>query len=895
MNLGPGTKLGPYEIISLLGAGGMGEVYRARDSRLRREVAVKVLPQSLSADADRLRRFEQEALATAALNHPNILAVFDIGSNQGSPYVVSELLEGETLRDRLKSGPLPQRKALDYAMQFASGLAAAHEKGILHRDLKPENLFITKDGRVKILDFGLAKLTQADPGSQTSMATVTHGATEAGMVMGTAGYMSPEQVRGQTLDARSDIFSFGAILYEMLSGKRAFHGDTPADTMSAILKEEPADLSETNRNISPALERIVHHCLEKSPESRFHSASDIAFDLGHLSGLSGGTSRIAAATAGAPGSRPASGSPDSPPLAGWGDWGANLGSTGEPRRKLIFAGGAAIAAAALLFALGWLFGKSANSASRPEYQQITFRMGTIRNARFTPDGSIVYSASWDGGDLQLYLSRTDDPGTRELGIKDADILCISKSGEMAILLNSINRGGYARSGTLARVPLSGGTPREVLDNVQSADWSANGDTMAVVRYVPENSHWRIEYPPGKVLVESINWLSHPKISPDGKWIAFADHENPGGDDEGSLAVIAADGSGQEKKLSSGWATLQGVLWSPSGNEIWFTSAKTGSNASNPHAITLSGKFRNLANVPGGMWLQDEDLRNGSVLAVTNRNRRDIRGKGPGDKDEHELGWFGWAILRDMTPDGKKIIFEEEGDGGGPNYTVFLRSTDGSPPVRIGEGVAGAISPDGKWVVTRPSKGGNLSLVPTGAGESKTLTHDAVTYIGIRFLPDGKHLIALGAETGHGRRDYLIDLSSGDSKPITPEGIASLILSADGKSVAVRKSDGQRGIWSLENGQFQPLSGIDDPKAFVFGWTQDGSSLYVSSRTSPASPVTVSLLNLKTSKLEPWKTFGRDFGAGVTGIGAPYLSADGNSYAYGYSRILSEAYVVNGLK
>src|SRR3984885_6416925 len=428
MNLTSGTKLGPYEIVSLLGAGGMGEVYRARDSRLRREVAIKVLPQSLSLDADRMRRFEQEALATAALNHPNILAVFDIGTSDGSPYVVSELLEGETLRDRLRSGSIATRKALDYAMQIAHGLAAAHEKGIIHRDLKPENLFLTKDGRLKILDFGLAKLTQVDPGSNPSMATVTHGATEAGMVMGTAGYMSPEQVRGLTLDARSDIFSFGAILYEMLSGKRAFHGDTPADTMSSILKEEPAELSETNRNVSPALERIVHHCLEKSPEARFHSASDIAFDLEHLSGVSATSTKVA-------------------PLEA------------QPQRsKMAIAIAAAIAFAAAMIGLGWWLGHGSAKVGTPEYQQITFRTGSIGNARFTPDGGIVYSAAWDGGDSQLYLARTDDPGARELGIKDAELLSISKGGELAIRLNTVGHGGYARSGTLARVPLSGGSP-----------------------------------------------------------------------------------------------------------------------------------------------------------------------------------------------------------------------------------------------------------------------------------------------------------------------------------------------------------------------------------------------------------------------------------------------------
>ncbi|MGA8273510.1 MAG: serine/threonine-protein kinase, partial [Candidatus Sulfotelmatobacter sp.] len=512
------------------GAGGMGEVYRARDSRLKREVAIKVLPQAFSLDTDRLRRFEQEALATAALNHPNILAVFDIGTNQigtnpGAPYVVSELLEGETLRERLRSGSIAVRKTLDYALQIAHGLAAAHEKGIIHRDLKPENLFLTKDGRVKILDFGLAKLTQTEPGVHSSLPTMTQ-ATEAGVVLGTAGYMSPEQVRGVAVDARSDIFSFGAILYEMLSGKRAFHGDTAADTMSAILREDPPELNETNRNVSPALERMVQHCLEKNPEQRFHSASDIAFDLEHLTGVSGTAARAAVPAA--------------------------AGSRTRGKLLALLAGGALLAA--MMLGLGWWLGKGNGPAPLAEYQQITFRTGSIGNARFTPDGSMVYSASWEGGEDQLYMSRTDDPGSRELGIKDAELLSISKGGELAIRLKTEYHGGYARSGTLARVPLSGGTPREVLDNVGDAEFAADGNNLAIIHYVPENNHWRLESPIGKVLLDSINWLSHPKISPDGKWIAFADHENPGGDDEGSLAVIGTDGKEPERKLSSGWTS-----------------------------------------------------------------------------------------------------------------------------------------------------------------------------------------------------------------------------------------------------------------------------------------------------------------------------------------------------
>jgi eukaryotic-like serine/threonine-protein kinase len=860
MNLTSGSKLGPYEIVSLLGTGGMGEVYRARDSRLKREVAIKVLPQALSLDADRLRRFEQEALATAALNHPNILAVFDIGTSEGSPYVVSELLEGETLRDRLRGGSIAVRKTLDYALQIAHGLAAAHEKGIIHRDLKPENLFVTKDGRVKILDFGLAKLTQPESGDHTSLPTMTH-ATEAGVVLGTAGYMSPEQVRGVAVDARSDIFSFGAILYEMISGKRAFHRDTAADTMSAILKEDPPELNETNRNVSPALERIVQHCLEKNPESRFHSASDIAFDLEHLSGVSGTSTRVAA-VAGA-----------------------------RPQGKLIvlLAGGIALALAML--ALGWWLGKGNGPAPLAEYQQITFRTGSIGNARFTPDGSIVYSAAWEGGEDQLYMSRTDDPGSRELGIKNAELLSISKGGELAIRLSTEYHGGYARSGTLARVPLSGGTPREALDNVGDADFAADGNTLAVIRYVPENNHWRLEYPIGKVLLDSINWLSHPKISPDGKWVAFADHENPGGDDEGSLAVIGADGKEPERKLSSGWTSLEGILWSPAGDEIWFTCTNTG-EASNPRAVTLSGKLRTITNVPGGVWLEDQ--RDGKVLTVANHTRLGIRGLPPGGKEEHELGWFGWSELRDMTPDGRKILFEEEGDGGGPNYTVFLRDTDGSPPARIGEGLAIAISPDGKWAVARPAKGGPLMLVPTGAGESKQLTHDAVAYEAARFLPDGKQLLAWGIEAGHGGRDYLIDVSNGDSKPVTPEGMAGIQISPDRRNVAVRAADGKRGIWPLEGGGFRPIPGLP-PNYLIIGWTPDGQSVYAAPIVRGAKSSKVSRVNIQTGKIEPWKTFGEATGAGVSTVAAPHLSSDGNAYAYLYVRILSEAYVVTGLR
>ncbi|MGA3104907.1 MAG: protein kinase [Terriglobales bacterium] len=890
MALTPGTKLGPYDIQSLLGSGGMGEVYRARDARLDRVVAIKVLPTSFSADPGRLQRFVQEARAAAALNHPNILSIFDIGEERGAPYIVSELLEGQTLRERIRSGPLTSRKAIDYALQVARGLAAAHEKGIVHRDLKPENLFLTHDDRVKILDFGLAKLTRPETDAGADAPTVQVN-TEPGQVMGTVGYMSPEQVRGKPADHRSDIFAFGSILYEMLSGRRAFEGESPAETMSAILKEEPAELSETARNVPPALERMVRHCLEKSPALRFQSAGDLAFNLEALNDSSALSSAVGKTGAQAAVGQPAIAEHESSVAVIDGD------RTSTPTRLREIAG--VLVLSALMVGLGWWWGRGSGQAPLLEYQAITFRTGSIGNARFTPDGSVVYSASWDGGENQLYMGRVDDPGARELGVKDAELLSISKSGELAVRLKSVILGGFAQVGTLARISMSGGAPREVLDNVQDADWAADGENMAVIRFIPETAHWQLEYPIGKVLFDGANWISHPKISPDGKWVAFADHQNAVGDDQGAIAVIAADGkdNNREKILSPGWITVEGVVWSPRGNEIWFTASNKGS-ASNPRAVTLSGKLRAITNVPVGMWL--EDIRNGVALMVTHHRRIGIRGMAPGGKEEHELGWFDWSILGDLTPDGRKVLFEEAGEGGGPNYTIFVRDSDGAPPVRIGEGTGLAISPDGRWVITQPAKGGPLRLVPTGAGEARQLTHDKVDYQKVRWLASGKQLLASGIEPGHGTRDYLVDLSDGRSKALTPEGVVGVVPSADGRKTAVLGPDGKWGIWTIEPNQSMsgakatPIPGLDSNYK-VSGWSADGTSVLAVPVRQSSRTGNVYQVNSVTGKTDLWKTFGDSLPAGTAGIGGSFLSGEGGAYAYHYMQTLSQVYVIRGMR
>src|SRR5262245_30301410 len=544
MALSSGTRLGPYEILATIGAGGVGEVYRAKDPRLKRDVAIKVLPSSFSTDAERLRRFEQEAQAAGALNHPNSTAVYEFGNHEGSPYIVTELLDGETLRLRLSGGALPLRKATDYAIQTAKGLAAAHEKGIVHRDLKPENLFVTNDGRVKILDFGLAKLTQADgaTGPQTNLPTITGGGTEPGVVLGTLGYMSPEQVKGKPADARSDIFSFGAILYEMLSGSRAFHRETAAETMSAILREEPPDLSATNKNVQPGLERVVRHCLEKSPEERFHSAHDLAFDLEAISGTSATSAAVSAAKGG----------------------GIRLG-----RIPLL----AAAALAAIALAAGYFLGKSKGTSAPPTFKHITFRGGAIWAARFGSDGkSILTTGAWDGKPAQIYVSRPESPEAVPFGVPDADVAAVSPSGEVAVLLKADFNTAFTRAGTLARVAATGGTPRELLERVNYADWTPDGKDLGLVRV--EGGRCRLELPAGKVLYETTGWIGQPRISPKGDRIAFLDH--PVVNDDGGTAAIV-DKSGKKTTISPEYATAQGLAWSPDGSEVWYTAAEFGGN------------------------------------------------------------------------------------------------------------------------------------------------------------------------------------------------------------------------------------------------------------------------------------------------------------------------------
>jgi len=853
--LSTGSKLGPYDIQGSIGAGGMGEVYRARDARLARDVAIKILPPSFSADRDRLRRFEQEARAAAALSHPNILSIYDIGNDHGAPYVVSELLEGETFRDLLRTGPLSSRKAIDYAGQVARGLAAAHEKGIVHRDLKPENLFLTSDGRVKILDFGLAKLTRPEAGDDSGDAPTQQVATDAGTVMGTVGYMSPEQVRGKPADARSDIFAFGTILYEMLSGKRAFHGDSPADTMSAILKEDPPELTETNRNVSPVLERIVRHCLEKNPGERFQSARDVAFNLEALTDISGSSRG---------GIKPM---PEE-----------------RPARRWMFP-----ALFALLVLASWAgIYRFAHRGTfvNPTFHEVTFRNGTIWAARFAPDGqTVIYGAAWDGQPQEIFSTRFDSADSRPIGISPAQILSISSRGEMAVSLHPTDTSGFLQTGTLARVPLAGGAPREVMDKVFWADWAPDGQSLAIIRPAIGGGS-RLEFPAGNVIYGPEAWVSHVRFSPNGNYLALADHIYDG--DDGRVVII--DPQGNHKTQSSFYSSVEGIAWAPNGKEVWFSAVPAGS-ARSIYALDLSGKERLIYRAPGGLTLHDIS-RSGLVLLTADKARVDVTALPPGGPRERILSWFDWSLLSDISSDGKTIVFSETGEAVGTNYSVFIRNTDGSPAIRLGEGGFAVLSPDRKWVVNDNGAPRELELLPTGVGDRKTLTDDKVDHFGAAWLPDSKSIVYSSAASGHEPRTYLLNVESGAPRAITPEGVTGSFVSPDGRFLLAIDAKEQRWLYSLAGGEPQKLNIDISAHERVIGFFDGGKSLLI---RSDSVPVQVTRADLATGRRQKFKEIVPADPAGVHSIPILKFSADGKSYAYSSMRILSDLYVVGGLK
>ena len=853
------AKLGPYEVVSVIGAGGMGEVYRARDTRLGRDVAIKVLPESFARDGDRLRRFEQEAHAVAALNHPNILAIHDVGEQDGAPYLVSELLEGNSLRVELEQERLGSRKAAEYAVQIAQGLAAAHEKNIIHRDLKPDNVFVTRDGRIKILDFGLAKLAAAGEVPE-SLATMTSAATEPGKVMGTVGYMAPEQVRGANVDTRTDIFSLGAVLYEMVSGQQAFRRDTAAETMTAILKEQPRELSEMDQPASPGMQRIIARCLEKKPEQRFQSAKDLAFALEALTG-SGIRSQASPAIT------------EQKPSWIRSKW--LLPAIGIPLALL--AG----------VVIGWLTRPA--PASIAPFKQASFHRGEVIRARFAPDGkTLVYTANLNGVPMDTYILREEYPEPVSSGLHGAIVQAISKEGEMAVLVNPHYFAHKTWLGTLATTPMGGSAPREMLENVSEADWSPDGNQLAIIDH--PGLSWRLLYPVGKVLVEGENWISDVRVSPDGKQVAFFKHP-PNVDDRGDVMVV--DAGAKPRVLSANWESLAGLAWNPSGKEIWFSASGTGQQYC-IHAVDLNGKERTAHCGAAPTVIQDFST-SGRVLVMATEARVSMGVVQHGESEEKDVTWLDFAYNPRLSADGSEIMFTDQTGHSGPQYSVYVRKRDGSPAVRIGDGGFGAdITPDGRYALLTKADDPQmrLQIVPVGPGEKTVLHWDGVQPIWAQWFPDGEHiLLSASSPPGNPVAIYETDRKGTAPKLIASKAISRAGVSSDGMwTICQRNAD--QFLQSMKGGEPKRFPNLA-PGEFLIDWAGDPEHIFTQQNTSYGA--NLRRLDLKSGKSEPWQVIRPKDQVGLRPMNPVAITPDGKWIAYAYGNTLDQLYVSDGLK
>jgi eukaryotic-like serine/threonine-protein kinase len=672
----------------------MGEVYRAKDVKLDRMVAIKVLPQELSADVVRLRRFEQEARAASALNHPNIVTVYGVGESDSVSYMATELVEGRTLAETLLHGCLPTKQVLDLGAQIAEGLAAAHEAGIVHRDLKPANVMVTKTGLVKILDFGLAKRPVSLGVTESTVTTMDAPRTEPGEVMGTAGYMSPEQARGEEIDSRSDQFSLGSVLYELATGRRAFKGRTPMDTLAAVLNEEPEPIARIQPGVPAPLRWTIERCLTKLPAERYQSTRDLAHEL------RGMREHITEVSESVVAQQPA------------------------PRRRRLLLAAAFAGAIVVGGALWAMLGGSRSIRAGPEFRRLTFRSGVVTRALFMQkSNSILYTASWDGQAPRTYLTLPESKGAdRSLEAETQLPMAFSEDGSEVLALLGLSRPAINSVGTLAWWPALGGKARPFLEKSGWADWAKKGQFLADVQDEGSMRVLQVRDSTGKLrqtLFRTAGAIAYVSISPDEKEVAFIHHPSRI-DDAGEIRIVSVDGA-RQRALTPLFERCGGLKWNPRTGEVWFTASRTEIYSTALWGVDREGRLRMVHSFPDFFLLQD--IGDGGALFVASSEDTSLLLK-RGDEAPTDFSWLGSTYVCDISPDGRSILFIDGRAPSAGTLGAWVRPLDGSEAIRIADGNPGKFSPDGRWVVftSRPVTGPpQLALVPAGGGKALALT------------------------------------------------------------------------------------------------------------------------------------------------------------------------------
>ncbi len=864
MRFAPGASLGPFEILAPLGAGGMGEVYRARDTRLDRTVAIKLLPSELvTGPSRRAERFRAEARAIARITHPNICTLHDVGEDGSSIYLVMECVEGVTLARQLEDGPLPLPLALRTAIAIADALDHAHRHGVVHRDVKPGNIILSRDG-VKLLDFGLAKLREPDE-SRAAAETQSAGLTDIGVIVGTLPYMAPEQIDGRDVDGRTDIFSFGVVLFEMVGGRPPFTGDSRASLLSAVLTAEPLALTPLQPQAPETLERLVRRCLAKNPDDRWQTARDVAAELRWIADTGSG-----AAAARRP-----------------------VMSSRRGRVLLLGGGAGAAVAAAVLAAAAW-----SKAVTPPvEFQPVTYRNGVVTAARFTPDGrSFVYSASWEGQPYGAFLGRPESPDARDLQLPEARIRSISRAGDMALVFGpqTIERSFGER--TLARIPMAGGARRDLLTAIMDADWIPGTETLAVIRDPGGNRPWRVEFPAGSLVHEAPAVWSL-RVSPDGSRIAF--FEGPVlFDGQATSKVTIVDRAGRKTTVATGLSGY-GLAWPPAGTEVWFTAAQRGAGVG-PQltAASLSGVQRAVHRTPDWMVLHDI-APDGTVLISRNTIRVEMKCKPPGDEPERDLTWLIGSYVTGLSSDGLTAIFSEPLGSNTPGeQPLYRRSLDGAPAVPIGQGRGAGLSPDGQWLVTWSDNG--LVLLPMGAGTAVRLPRGDVARVGnVSWLGDSTRIVFSG-DTGNGvPRGYVQEIPAGVPRPFTPDGVAVARAAARGDGTVLARVGPQWKLFAVDGGEGRPAAGLV-PRDLPMQWSSDGRYLYTSTAGDQAGgrprALEVFRVDLATGQRAVWKTLSPADPVGAQMMPANVaITPDGNGYCYSAMRRLGDLFVARGLR